>query len=73
MGTKRSLTTAYHPQADGQTEILNQTLEIALHAYIGPSRDDWEQHLNALTLAITHLPIRQPPSPPHIFCVASLP
>src|ERR1041384_2433370 len=30
IGIKRALTTAYHPQADGQTEIMNQILEIAL-------------------------------------------
>ena len=56
MGTKRSLTTAYHPQADGQTEILNQTLEIALRAYIRPSRDDWEQHLDAISLSYNSSP-----------------
>src|SRR5882762_3846191 len=37
MGMTRSLTTAYHPQADGQTEVLNQSLEISLRAYVGPS------------------------------------
>ena len=56
MGTRRSLTTAYHPQADGQTEILNQTIEIALRAYIGPSRNDWEQHLDAISLAYNSSP-----------------
>jgi len=56
MGTKRSLTTAHHPQADSQMEILNQTLEIALCTYIGPSRDDWEQHLDALSLAYNSSP-----------------
>jgi hypothetical protein len=56
MGMKHSLTTAYHPQADGQTEILNQTLEISLQAYIGPSRDNWSSHLNGLALAYNSTP-----------------
>lgn len=36
LGIKRALTTAYHPQSDGQSKILNQTLEVCLRAYIGP-------------------------------------
>lgn len=51
MGTNRALTTAYHPQADGQTEVLNQTLEIAIRAYIGPSRDNWENTIDALAMS----------------------
>jgi len=39
MGSKRALTTAYHPQADGQTEILNQTIEVAVRAFINLNRD----------------------------------
>lgn len=56
MGMKRALTTSFHPQADGQTEILNQSLEIALRAYIGPHRDDWIDHLNALSLSYNSTP-----------------
>ena len=41
INNKRSLTTAYHPQADGQTEIMNQTLETALRAYSNPNQDNW--------------------------------
>nr|GAT46648.1 TY3B-TY3B protein [Mycena chlorophos] len=51
MGMRRALTTAYHPQADGQTENLNQTLEIMLRAYVGPSRDDWVSFLDPLALS----------------------
>ncbi len=51
MKIKRSLTTAHHPQADGQTEILNQILEIGLRAYVGPERDDWSELLHPFRLA----------------------
>ena len=52
----RSLTTAYHPQADGQTKVLNQSLEIFLRAYIGPSRNDWVNYPNALVLSYNTTP-----------------
>src|ERR1700683_4779011 len=56
MGMTWSLTTAYHPQADGQTEVLNQSLEISLWAYIGPSCNDWAKHLDALSLSYNSTP-----------------
>jgi hypothetical protein len=34
MGSRRALTTAYHPQADGQTEILNQTIEVTIRTFV---------------------------------------
>ena len=52
----RFLTTAYHPQAEGQTEVLNQSLEISLHAYISPSRNDWVNYLDALALSYNKTP-----------------
>lgn len=51
MGIRRALTTAHHPQSDGQSEILNQTLEIALRAYVSAARDDWSEHLDPLMLS----------------------
>jgi hypothetical protein len=56
MGMKRALTTSYHPQADGQTENLNQTLEIALRAYAGPSRNDWANYLDGFALSYNSTP-----------------
>ncbi len=56
MGMKQALTKAHHPQVDGQMEILNQGLEIALCAYVGPERDDWHQYLDGLTLSYNSMP-----------------
>lgn len=41
VGSKRALTTAHHPQADGQTEILNQFLEVGLRTFVNEARDNW--------------------------------
>jgi len=56
MGSRRALTTAYHPQADGQTEILNQTLEIALRAYINFDRNNWSSLLSKIAFAYNNTP-----------------
>ena len=56
MGMKRSLTTSYHPQADGQTEVMNQGLEISICAYISPERDNWSDLLDVLALSYNTSP-----------------
>lgn len=39
------LSTAFHPQTDGQTERLNQTLEQYLRLYVNDRQNDWAQLL----------------------------
>src|SRR6201996_6517394 len=51
MNIKRALTTSYHPQADGQTEVLNQTLEIALRCYVNPLRNNWDEYVGPFALS----------------------
>jgi hypothetical protein len=41
LGIKAAKTTAYHPQADGQTERVNQELEQYLRLFVGERQDDW--------------------------------
>ena len=50
--TKLLVSTAYHPQSDGQSEKTNQTVEIALRHYIAAHQRDWPEHLPAIQAAI---------------------
>jgi hypothetical protein len=52
MGMKRSLSTAFHPMSDGQTERMNRVLEEMLRHYISPTCDDWDEHLPMAEFAI---------------------
>lgn len=40
-----ALSSSHHPQHDGQTERMNQTMEIMLRAYIQSNRKDWSSWL----------------------------
>ena len=41
LGIKASLSTAYHPETDGQTERANQDVERTLRTYCNYMQDDW--------------------------------
>ncbi len=45
LGAKRRLSTAFHPQTDGQTERQNQTLEHYLRVYSNYKQDNWPELL----------------------------
>jgi hypothetical protein len=45
MRTDLLVTTAYHPQGDGQSERTNQTVEMALRHLVDESKKDWAEHL----------------------------
>ena len=51
LGTKRKLSTAYHPQTNGQTERINQEIGTFLRHYINYQQDDWTEWLAAAEFA----------------------
>jgi Chromo (CHRromatin Organisation MOdifier) domain/Integrase core domain len=54
LGIKGHLTTAYHPQADGQTERMNQEVEIFLRHFINHRQDDWSNWLSLAEFSIAN-------------------
>ncbi|KAF4546986.1 Transposon Tf2-5 polyprotein-like protein 3 [Elsinoe fawcettii] len=48
---RRRLSTAFHPQTDGQTERQNQTLEQYLRCYCTEFQDDWASRLSQAEFA----------------------
>ena len=42
MGTTLAMSSGFHPQADGQTERANRSIEEMLRAYMGKHQNDWD-------------------------------
>ena len=53
-GLRRCMSSAYHPQTDGQTERTNRTLEEMLKSYVAPDQLDWDEHLACAEFAINN-------------------
>ena len=64
LGIKIATTTAWHPQADGQTERVNQELDQYLRIFVNERQDDWLdllplaefQHNNHIHASTQHSP-----------------
>ncbi len=55
-GVKQKLSTAYHPQTDGNTEILNQYIDQRLRPFVNHFQDNWSDLLPAMDFAQAILP-----------------
>jgi hypothetical protein len=54
LGIQQMVTTAYHPQADGQSERTNQTMEIALRFWLSEGNKDWPGFLPFLRASMNN-------------------
>ncbi|KAJ9511393.1 hypothetical protein QJQ45_029775 [Haematococcus lacustris] len=45
LGMRTAMSTAYHPESDGQTERVNIVVAEMLRASISPAQSDWSKHL----------------------------
>ena len=48
---QQAMSTARHPQTDGQTERANRTLKEMLRSYVNARQDDWDEYLGPLEFA----------------------
>jgi len=51
IGTRLDMSTAYHPQTDGQTERTNRTIQTLLRVYVTERKGEWEDWLQMAAAA----------------------
>lgn len=68
MSIKWKLSTARHPQTDGQTERANKIIEDVLRDFVSPNMTDWDQYLCMVQFAMNtawHETMQQTPFLPN--------
>ncbi|EEB89456.1 hypothetical protein MPER_12443 [Moniliophthora perniciosa FA553] len=48
LGIKHNMTTAYHPQSDGETERVNQEIEVFLRIFCSKEQTTWKDYLGEI-------------------------
>lgn len=56
LGTKLLFSTAYHPQTDGQTEVVNRTMAAILRTLVSKNQKDWDVKLAHAEFAYNRAP-----------------
>lgn len=64
MGTKLKFSTAFHPQTDGQTEVVNRSLENLLRTIVGEHIRSWDLKLSIAEFAY-NLTVNRTGKSPH--------
>lgn len=54
LGMDHYMSTAFHPQTDGQTERVNRVVEDYLRCFVLPDQSDWDTHLAMAEFAINN-------------------
>ncbi len=54
VGIQMKMSSAYHPQTDGQTERMNRVIIDMIRHYVDPMHNDWDEHLTAAEFAINN-------------------
>lgn len=52
LDTSLHMSTAFHPESDGQSERTNRTMQTMLRAYVSGQQTDWSKHLPLVEFAI---------------------
>jgi hypothetical protein len=73
LGTDWVATTAYNPEADGQSERTNQTIEITLRHVVNGREDDWADFLGKIQFAANNAVNASTKMPPNMALMAYLP
>jgi transposase InsO family protein len=56
LGIKQNLSSAYHPQTDGQSEKTNQHVETGLRIFCNFQQDNWVHYIPMIQYAINAQP-----------------
>lgn len=54
LGVQQKMSTAFHPQTDGQTERMNRLLEETLRHFVSFTQHDWDSQIQMVAFAINN-------------------